>query len=176
MTRSAAFAEAVHWAECLAERIHRRLHPHARARVALDDLLQEARLALWECSERWDATLCPLWPYAYQRVQGAILDCIGTTCRVQQVPLEQAPELAAEERDPGLAIDTRRALEQQEAPLPRIAEAQGHGAAGKSLSVREVAKIRGLSEAAIRQRLEKGAIRGVKRGRVWRIPAYAAAG
>ncbi len=175
MDRKAAFAEAVHWAECLADRLHRRLPPHVRARVAVDDLLQEARLALWVSSERWDATLCPLWPYAYARTQGAILDYIAESCRVQHLPLEQSPELAAEERDPGLAIDTRRALEQPQ-PLPRIAEAQGHGAAGKSLSVREVAKIRGLSEAAIRQRLEKGAIRGVKRGRVWRVPSWAAAG
>lgn len=174
MPRSAAFAEAQHWAELCAERIHRGLSRGARRRVLLEDLLQEARLALWAASARWDAERGPLWPFACQRVRGAVLDAVRAACPAIELPLDDAPELAAAERDPVLALDARRAL--QERSPAKVAAELGLGGPAGYLTVLQVAEVRGISPRAVRQKLAAGAIRGVRHGAVWRVPAWAAAG
>lgn len=172
MERRAAFAEAQASAELCAERVHRRLPPGARARVALEDLRQEALLALWEALARWDAARGPLWPFACQRVRGAILDHCRAACPPGHVSLEAARGLAAAERDPGLALDTKRALERK--TPAEVAAEMGLGVTGY-LTVLQVAEVRGISPRAVRLQLQRGAIRGVLRGREWRVPAWAAA-
>lgn len=177
MERRTAFSEAVQGAEALAERHHRGLSRHLRARVDVDDLRQEARLALWEASGRWDPRQGDLSRFAYLAVQGAILDCIGTSCRGPLLPLEDGAE---DVPDPA-PVDLDATLDAQRAylasrPVRQAAAELGYGDPRRHLSVQEVAQLRGLSVRVVQKRIAEGAIRGVRRGRVWRVPAWAAAG
>jgi DNA-directed RNA polymerase specialized sigma24 family protein len=176
MPRSTAFAEALPEVDRMARSLWKAIRYNAQAQIDADDLAQEGRRALWELAQVRDPESGPLWcSYTSRGVRWAMVDLIRQACRVQRIPLDEIEEPAAEERDPGLALHTRRVVAASADPLPQIAEAEGYGAS-QSLTVAEVATLRGITPRAVTAKLRSGVIRGVRRGRRWAIPAYAAAG
>lgn len=155
-----------------------RVRRSAPGAVSRQDLEQEARLSLWLASQDWDPGRgVPLWGYARNRVHGALVrhlrGIFGPGARI--VGLDDVPEQPAPERDPDNAIDMQRAIQANpEASPASVARAEGFRPAGRSWTVAEVARARGITPRAVRKAVKSGRIIGKRRDGKWRIPEWAA--
>lgn len=162
-----------------ARQMWQRVRRHVPGAVSRQDLEQEARLSLWLASQDWDPLRgVPLWGYARLRVHGALVRHLravfGPGARV--VGLDDVPEQPAPERDLDSSIDLQRAVRMADPGTSPavVAHAEGFKPAGRTWTVAEVARVRGITTRAVRKALKSGRIIGKRRGGKWRIPEWAA--
>lgn len=156
--------------------------------IGVEDLEQEAIVALWRAAQRWrSAYHTQLWTFARRGVRTAIVRILRRLLREQSLPLrllEAAAETdAVTVPDHDARLDLRRALQAEPAcSLAVVAERLGFGAqrpARPAWTVDELARALRVTPRRVTALLVSGAIEGerVRRpagGYVWSIPDHAA--
>lgn len=138
--------------------------PRHSAAVTLDDLVQLGQIALWKASRTFRPEAgAELWTYAKTGVRGAMTRALRRAGRVRVVTQQDLTKVPAPERDADGALDAQ-AEWLADKPIEK----------GRAWTVRGLAERAGISERAIRKRIEAGALRARRVRGQWRIPDLAA--
>lgn len=127
---------------------------HGSYRRHVDDAKQEARVALWRCSQSFDEAQAPnLWAYACLRVNGAVWDYLRSFHLIRRyagepdmVELDRAPQCCLETRLSDTAV-VAASIQRRIDALPAHWQQALYLRHWKDLRYQEIAAIHGLTEA-----------------------------